>query len=328
MKILLTGSSGFVGAALAKSIATTSFSLVAPTRSGSVANNNSQIAGLVGTIDEINAATDWFRFLEGVETIVHCAAVSEVAKNTDAKQLHDFRSVNTDGTLNLARQAALSGVKRFVFLSSIKVNGGSTGLGAPFMCDDSPLPVDAYGLSKLDAETGLQEIAREAGMEFVIIRPPLVYGPDVKGNFRVLVQLVEYGVPLPLSNIKNKRSFIGIDNLVDLIIACTTHPKAANRIFLASDDDDLSTSELLNGIAQAMGKPSRLFPCPKQVLVAAAKCVGKSALADKLLESLQLDISETKRLLSWVPPVSVQDGLDRCFPKSRQLFEDSSKISW
>jgi nucleoside-diphosphate-sugar epimerase len=315
MKILLTGSSGFVGAALAKSILASSFGLVAPTRSVSGANNNSQIDGLAGTIGEINAATDWGRFLAGVKTIVHCAAVSEVPKNPALNQLHDLRSVNTDGTLNLARQAALSGVKRFVFLSSIKVNGGLTGLGAPFMCDDSPLPVDAYGLSKLEAERGLQTIAREAGMEFVIIRPPLVYGPGVKGNFRMLMQLVEYGVPLPLSNIKNKRSFIGIDNLVDLIIACTTHPRAANRTFLASDDEDLSTSELLNGIAQAMGKSSRLFPCPKKVLAAAAKCVGKSTLADKLLGSLQVDISETKHLLSWVPPVSVQDGLNRCFPK-------------
>jgi len=315
MKILLTGRSGFVGAALAKSIAASSFGLVAPTRSGSGANNNSQIAGLVGTIGEINGATDWGRFLEGVKTIVHCAAVSEVGVNPEDKHLHALQSVNIDGTLNLARQAAASGVRRLVFLSSIKVNGGSTGLGAPFVCDDRPIPVDAYGLSKLDAERGLQNIAREAGMEFVIIRPPLVYGPGVKGNFRMLMKLVEYGVPLPLHNIKNKRSFIGIDNLVDLIIACATHPKAANRTFLASDDDDLSTSELLNGIAQAMGKSSRLFPCPEQVLAAAAKCVGKSTLADKLLASLQVDISETKRLLSWVPPVPVQDGLNRCFPK-------------
>ncbi|MDA9985694.1 NAD-dependent epimerase/dehydratase family protein [Alphaproteobacteria bacterium] len=313
--ILLTGSSGFVGAAVAKSIAASSFGLVAPTRTGSGYDNISQIAAPVETIGEINGTTDWGRFLQGVKTIVHCAAVSEVGRNPTEKQLYVLQSVNIDGTLNLARQAALSGVGRFVFLSSIKVNGDSTKEGAPFMCDDSPLPVDAYGRSKLDAERGLQNIAQEAGMEFVIIRPPLVYGPGVIGNFRMLMKLVEYGVPLPLSNIRNKRSFIGIDNLVDLIIACTTHPNAANRTFLASDDDDLSTSELLYGIAQAMGKPSRLFSCPKQVLVAAAKCVGKSNLADKLLGSLQVDISETKNLLSWVPPVSAQDGLYRCFPK-------------
>jgi nucleoside-diphosphate-sugar epimerase len=203
----------------------------------------------------------------------------------------------------------------YFFLSSIKVNGESTRIGNPFMCDDSPLPVDAYGLSKLNAERGLQTIAREAGMEFVIIRPPLVYGPGVKGNFRMLMKLVEYGVPLPLSNIKNKRSFIGVNNLVDLIGACNTHPRAPNRTCLTSDDHVLSTTELLLGFAQAMGKPSRLFPCPKQVLAAAAKCVGKSTLADKLLGSLQIDTSETKRVLSWVPPVSVQDGLNRCFPK-------------
>jgi nucleoside-diphosphate-sugar epimerase len=152
-------------------------------------------------------------------------------------------------------------------------------------------------------------------MEFVVIRLPLVNRAGVKGNFRMLMKLVEYGVPLTLSIIRNKRSFIGIDNLVDLVITCISHPRAANRTFLASDGDDCSTPELSNGIAQAMGKPSRLFPCPKKALAAAAKCVGKSALADKLLGSLQVDISETKNLLSWVPPVSVQDGLNRCFPK-------------
>lgn len=316
MKILLTGSSGFVGAALAKSIAASSFGLVAPTRTGSASDNNDQPARLARIMGGIDAATDWVRFLKGVETVVHCAAVSEVGKNPDEKQLHALRSVNIDGTLNLARQAALAGVRRFVFLSSIKVNGDSTRLGTPFMCDDSPLPVDAYGLSKLDAERGLQNIARESGMEFVIIRPPLVYGPGVKGNFRMLMQLVEYGVPLPLSNIRNQRSYIGIDNLVDLVIACTSHPKAANQILLASDDQDLSTTELLRSIAQAMGKSTSLFPCPKQVLATAAKFVGKSTLAEKLLGSLQVDISKTKRLLSWVPPVSVQDGLNRCFPKT------------
>ena len=314
MKILLTGSSGFVGAALARAITAANFGLVAPVRTRSCSDNNSQNA-LVGTLGEINAFTDWGRFLEGVETIVHCAAVSEVAPNLDAQKLHAMRSVNIDGTLNLARQGALLGVRRFVFLSSIKVNGEATRPGKPFMHDDSPLPADAYGLSKLEAERGLQNIARETGMEFVIVRPPLVYGAGVKGNFRMLMKLVEYGVPLPLSNIRNKRSFIGIDNLVDLMIVCSSHPKAANRTVLASDGDDCSTSELLKGIAQATGKPSRLFPCPKQVLSTAAKCVGRTTLAEKLLGSLQVDLSETKRLLNWVPPVSLQDGLNRCFPK-------------
>lgn len=315
MKILLTGSSGFVGGALAKSIVASNLGLVAPTRSGSGSDSNSRTAGLLDKIDEINAATDWGRFLEGVETIVHCAAVSEVAKNPDAQQLDALRSVNIGGTLNLARQAASSGVRRFVFLSSIKVNGESTRTGNPFMHDNSPRPVDAYGLSKLDAEKGLQNIARDSGMEFVIIRPPLVYGAGVKGNLRMLMKLVEYGVPLPLSNIKNKRSFIGIDNLVDLIILCISHPKAANQILLASDDQDLSTTELLCGLAKAMGKSTRLFPFPEQVLVAAALCLGKSTFAEKLLGSLQVDISKTKLLLSWSPRVSLQDGLNRCFPE-------------
>lgn len=316
MKILLTGSSGFVGAALAKSIAASHFALVAPTRTGSSSNNNRQVASPARNIGEINAATDWGTFLTGVETIVHCAAVSEMVKNPDERQLHDLRSVNIDGTLNLARQAASSGVRRFVFLSSIKVNGESTALGTPFMHDDSPLPVDAYGLSKFEAERGLRNIAAESGMEFVIIRPPLIYGPGVKGNFAALVNLIEYGVPLPLSNIRNQRSFIGIDNLVDLVIACISHPKAANQIILASDDQDLSTTELLRCIAQAMGKSARLFPCPKKILATAAKYTGKNGLAERLLGSLQIDVVHTKHLLGWAPPVDVKDGLKRCFKKT------------
>lgn len=315
MKILLTGSSGFVGAALAKSIRASHFGLVAPTRTGSVSDNNDLPARLAKTMGEINAATDWGRFLNGVETVVHCAAASEVIKNPDTKQLHALRSVNVEGTLNLACQAASSGVKRLVFLSSIKVNGDTTGPGTPFTYDDSPLPVDVYGLSKLEAERGLQHIARDTGMEFVIIRSPLIYGPGVKGNFAMLIKLVEYGVPLPLSNIRNQRSFIGIDNLVDLVTTCISHPKAANQILLASDDQDLSIKELLHGIAQVIGKPSRLFPCPPRVLAAAAKIIGKASLAQRLLGSLQVDVSRTKHLLEWVPPVDVKEGLSRCFPK-------------
>jgi nucleoside-diphosphate-sugar epimerase len=321
MKILLTGGSGFVGAALAQSIAASHASLIAPSRARSDSDNKEQHIGRALTIGEINAATNWARCLKGVEIIVHCAAISEVGKNPDVQQLHSLRSVNVDGTVNLARQAASSGVRRFIFLSSIKVNGDSTRLGAPFMYDDSPLPADAYGLSKLEAERGLQNIARDTGMEFVVIRAPLVYGPGVKGNFAMLMKLVEYGVPLPLSNIRNQRSFIGVDNLVDLVMACISNQKATNQIFLASDDHDLSTPELLRRLAKAAGKPSRLFRLPPKVLICTSRILGKTGIADRLCGSLQVDISKTKHLLGWQPPITVDKGLSRCFPQVGKLTE-------
>ena len=249
-----------------------------------------------------------------------CCAGKDIEDAKNVAQKYNFqhsqalRCVNVDGTLKLASQAASAGVRRFVFLSSIKVNGAYTEPHVPFTPEGIASPTDAYGMSKFEAEQGLKDICQKQDMEFVIIRSPLVYGPGVKGNFRMLMEFVEYGIPLPFSNIRNKRSLIGIDNLVDLVITCVSHPQATDQIFLASDDDDLSTPELLSGIAHALGKPARLFSCPKNVLAAAAKCIGKAALAQKLLESLQVDISETKRLLSWVPPLSVKDGLDRCFP--------------
>jgi nucleoside-diphosphate-sugar epimerase len=315
LKVLLTGSSGFVGGAIANTLSASSVDLILPVRSGVEFANSHRLAGQKRIVPAINGATDWASCLKGVKTVVHCAAVVEMMKSLDLPQLHALRSVNVDGTLNLARQAAASGVRRFVFLSSIKVNGDSTRPGKPFTDEDTPLPADSYGLSKLQAEKGLQNISQNMGMDFVIIRPPLVYGPGVKGNFAMMMKLVDYGFPLPLSNIRNQRSFIGVDNLVDLVIACISHPEAANKILLASDDQDLSTTELLRAIAQTMGKPIRLFPFPKQLLTVAAKCVGKTGITERLLGSLQVDVTRTKHLLGWVPPVEVEDGLRRCFRK-------------
>ncbi len=230
-----------------------------------------------------------------------------------ADPLAEYRRVNVDGTLNLARQTAAAGVKRFVFISSIKVNGEATARGKAFQADGVPAPEDAYGQSKLEAEQGLVKLAAETGIEVVIIRPPLVYGPGVKGNFASMIKLVEKGLPLPLGAINNKRSLVGIDNLVDLVIRCIDHPAAANQVFLAGDGEDLSTTELLRAVGKAMGKPARLIPVPVGLLQFGATLLGKKAMAQRLLGSLQVDISKTCELLDWQPPYTVEEGLRRCF---------------
>ena len=268
----------------------------------------------MGDIDE---ATDWTATLQGKEVVLHAAARAHIMNDTAADPLTEFRKVNVVGTLNLARQAAEAGVKRFIFISSIKVNGEQTALGMPFTGEDAPAPEDPYGVSKLEAEQGLQQLARETGMELVIIRPPLVYGPGVKGNFASMIKLVEKGLPLPLGAIHNQRSLVGLDNLVDLIITCIDHPSAANQVFLAGDGEDLSTSDLLRGVSKAMGKPSRLIPVPAGVLQFGATLLGKNAVARRLLGSLQVDISNTREVLGWTPPLSVDEGLQRCFETNR-----------
>jgi len=237
-------------------------------------------------------------------------------KDNVVDSLAEYRCINVDATIYLARQAAAAGVKRFIFISSIKVNGEATFYGKQFLPTDEPRPRDAYGLSKMEAEQGLMELASETGLEVVIIRPPLVYGAGVKGNFASMIKLVERGFPLPLGAIHNKRSLVGIDNLVDLIIRCIDHPAAANQVFLAGDGKDLSTTELLRGVGEAMGNPARLIPVPAGLLQLGATLLGKKAMAQRLLESLQVDISKTCELLDWKPPYTVDEGLRRCFEHS------------
>ncbi|BFN28977.1 SDR family oxidoreductase [Pseudomonas sp. SCT] len=253
-----------------------------------------------------------------VSAVVHCAARVHMMHDSDSDSLAAFRAVNVGGTLKLAEKAASVGVKRFVFISTIKVNGDSTVLGEPFRADDLPAPEDAYGLSKLEAERGLKELSAKTGMEVVIIRPPLVYGRGVKGNFGGMIKLVEKEIPLPFGAIHNKRSLVGIDNLVDLIVRCIDHPAAANQVFLAGDGQDLSTPELVRGLAMAMGKHARLIPLPVGVLEFGATLLGKRALAHRLLGSLQVDITKTRELLEWQPRHSVEEGLLRCFVTSTQ----------
>jgi len=223
--------------------------------------------------------------------------------------LSDYRRVNTQDTLRLATLAAAHGVKRFIFLSSIKVNGDFTHPRKPFTPFDLPKPRDPYGISKLEAEQGLFRIAEETGMEVVIIRPPLVYGPNVKANFLSMVKILSNSIPLPFGCIRNLRSLVALDNLIDLILKCVAHPAAANQIFLVSDDEDLSTVELLRRMGCALGKPARLLPVPISCLTFLASIFGKHKLLQNACLSLQVDISKTRELLEWHPVVSVDEGL-------------------
>jgi UDP-glucose 4-epimerase len=260
---------------------------------------------------DLEPTTDWSVALGGISAVVHCAARVHVMADTAASPLEEFRRVNVQGTLNLARQAAAAGVRRFVFISSIKVNGEATQLGRPFTADDAPAPLDAYGVSKMEAEQGLREIARKTGMEVVIIRPPLVYGPGIKANFSALMRWLRRGVPLPLGAIHNQRSLVALGNLVDLIVTCLTHPAAANQTFLVSDGEDVSTTELLRRMGQALGRPARLVPVPASWLKLAAALVGKQDVAQRLCGSLQVDITKTRRLLGWTLPISLDEGLKK-----------------
>ena len=260
---------------------------------------------------DISPTTSWADALLDCRSVVHLAALAHVPLSRMDDALAACRAINTVATLNLARQAAAAGVQRFVFISSIKVNGEFTQAGRPFTASDPPAPQDAYAISKMEAEIGLREIADETGMELVIVRPPLVYGPGVKGNFAELMRWVARGIPLPLAGIENRRSLVALDNLVDLLLRCVEHPGAANQTFLVSDGEDLSTTDLLRRLAAAMGRPSRLFPLPQSWLRGAAALIGRGDAAARLCDSLQVDMTATREALGWTPPVGVDEGLRR-----------------
>ncbi|MCA0912798.1 UDP-glucose 4-epimerase family protein [Marinobacter nauticus] len=313
VKILLTGATGFVGGRLASHFARSdAISLVCAVRRA-----GTSVCGEEFVIGELNATTEWTEALIGQDVVIHAAARVHIMQDETEDPLGEYRKINVRGTLNLARQAARAGVRRFIFISSIKVNGEHSPRGFPFTADAAPAPEDAYGISKLEAEEALSAVATETGMEVVIIRPPLVYGPGVKGNFATLIELLEKGVPLPLGAIHNKRSLVALDNLVDLIVTCIDHPKAGNQVFLAGDGEDVSTTELLRGIGNAIGRPARLIPVPAAVLMFGAGLLGKKAVAQRVLGSLQVDISKTRRMLGWEPPLSLEEGLRRCFDSER-----------
>ncbi len=303
MKVLVTGANGFVGTALTtRLMGERRYTVV-----GTVRKTAPELRAPVTRLEvaPLGPETDWRSALAGVDTVVHLAARVHRGSHTDSSALAEYRRENVAGTCTLARQAASASVKRFVFVSSVKVNG-ERGL---FTELDAAAPEDAYGISKHEAEVALRVIAKATGMEVVIIRPPLIYGPGVRANFLALMRAVSRGIPLPLGAIDNRRSLVALTNLVDFIVTCLEHTAAANETFLVSDGDDLSTADLIRRLAAEMGRPARLFPVPESVLNLGAALVGRRDIAQRLLESLQVDISKARHLLGWDPPMTVGEGL-------------------
>lgn len=311
-KLLITGANGYIGKALCAALTSGNhdaghYRINAAVRVATACPD--AVAPII--IGDIDAKTDWTGALQSVDVVIHLAARVHVMRDDAAEPLAEYRKTNVDGTMNLARQAAQAGVRRFIFISSIKVNGEYTLPGCSFTADDMPAPVDAYAISKYEAEQALRELAGNTAMEFVIIRPPLVYGPGVKANFSSMMRWLDQAMPLPLGAIDNRRSLLALDNLVDLIIICIEHPAAAKQVFLAADGEAMSTTQLLRQVAAALGKPALLIPVPRGLLTVVAKLLNKTAIVQRLCGSLQVDIGKTHRLLGWIPPVSVDEALAR-----------------
>lgn len=304
-RILVTGANGFVGKPLCAELLRRGHSVRAAVRAaGAPADNIEQVA--VGSID---GATDWSMALRGVDVVIHLAARVHVMSDNAADPLAEFLKANLHGTENLARQAAQANVKRFVYVSSIKVNGEETCAGQKFSETDEPDPQDPYGISKWQAEQALHRIAQDTGLEIVIIRPPLVYGPEVKGNFAQMLKVLAREISLPLASVHNLRSLVYVENLVDALIVCATHPSAAGQTYLVCDGEDVSTPDLLRQLATGMGVPSHLFPCPPPLLRLAGKLTGKSQQMERLLGSLRIDSDKICRELGWHPPYTLAEGL-------------------
>lgn len=305
-RVLITGASGFVGEAICRHLTQRECDVRAAVRTVA-AQGASDPADRV-EVGDIGPDTDWREALAGITDIIHLAARVHVMQDDGLEPVSAYREVNVDGTRRLAEQAAEAGVRRFVFLSSIKVNGERT-RSEPFRSRDEPSPQDAYARSKWEAEQALASVAAGTGLEIVTIRPPLVYGVGVRANFLRLMRLIERGWPLPLAGIDNRRSLVSLDNLVDLLVHCIAAPAGAGKTFLVSDGEDLSTPELIRRIAQAMGREPRLFHVSPKLLSSAARLLGKRELFDRLGGSLQVDISETRRQLNWTPPQSVDEAI-------------------
>jgi nucleoside-diphosphate-sugar epimerase len=308
MKVLVTGANGFVGSATALSLAKFGHSVVAQTRQRPAVPWPADI-GITSCVTDLDQANSVQAALQGCDWVVHTAARVHQVHETAPNPLEAFRQVNTQYTLDLARAAARQGTKRFVFLSSIKVNGDWTAKGQAFRADDAIAPKDPYGISKHEAELGLRAIAAQTGMEVVIVRPPLVYGPGVRANFLTMMRWLERGVPLPLGAIGNQRSLVGLGNLVYLLAKCLAHPAAANQTFLASDGHDVSTTELLSALATALQVKARLLPVPELWLEQALSLVGRQEMAKRLCGNLAVDIEKTRNLLDWTPPCTLAQGL-------------------
>lgn len=304
-EILITGSTGFIGRALTQQLAKQKNNVVSAVRRPIISDHGhiKQIQ-----IGNICSTTDWTNALDGIDIVIHLAGCAHIIDNSDKEDLlKTYQKNNTYGSLNLATQAIKSGVKRFIFISSIRVNGARN--ESPFTEKDPPNPQEAYAVSKMETEQGLYQLAEEFDMEIVIIRPPLVYGPNAPGNFGRLLRVVIKGIPLPLGAIHNQRSLVALDNLVDLIATCIDHPAAANQTFLAGDGEDLSTTELLQRVAKALGRPVYLIPVPVCILKFCSVLLNKRDVYQRLCSSLQVDISKARKVLGWIPPVSVDEGL-------------------
>jgi nucleoside-diphosphate-sugar epimerase len=302
--ILVTGATGFVGRVLCEALLTRGYAVRAATR-GSARLPAAVVQVQVG---ELGPHTDWNEALRGVDTVVHLAARTHVLSDPASDPLREYRRINTEGTARLATAAAQAGVRRFVFLSSIKVNGEYT-TADPYSAQDTPHPEDAYGVTKWEAERALRAVERHMGMGVVVLRPPLVYGPGVKANFRRLMQLVARGVPLPLGGVRNRRSMIYVENLADAICACIAAPQSAGRTYLVSDGTDLSTPDLIRALALAFGVRPRLFAVPVPLLAAVGAVLRRPDQVARLTRSLQVDSTPLRNELGWRPPWSVEEAL-------------------
>jgi nucleoside-diphosphate-sugar epimerase len=316
--ILVTGANGFIGNTLCRKLLGDGFQVRGAVR----ANKSSSLPEGIEPreIGDIDAQTDWTGILRGVDTIVHLAARVHVMHDTAADPLAEYLKVNVTGTEQLARAAVEADVKRFIFLSTVKVNGEEN--VRPYREIDPPAPIDYYAVSKLQAEQQLKKIASSSSMELVILRPPLVYGPGVKANFLALIKIVAKGIPLPLASIRNRRSFIYLENLVDVISACCIHPNAGGKVFMVSDGEDVSTPQMIRRIASTLKKKTRLFPFPPNLLYILGRMAGKRLAVDRLIGSLTVDITKIKNELDWHPPFTMVSGLQ----KTADWFRDSNFV--
>ena len=318
LSVLVTGANGFIGRTLCETMRIRGIGFLP------VVRRRVSSDFVSAAVKDIGPSTDWRAELRNIGAVVHLAARVHAVHDSSLNPLREYRFANVESTLNLAAQCAAAGVRRFVYISSVKVNGEST-REYPFSELDLPAPADPYGISKYEAEVGLQRLSRETGLEVVVIRPPLVYGSKVKANFLQLMQWVNRGVPLPLASIDNRRSLIFVENLVDVILRCIKHSEAPGHTFLVSDGHDVSIAELIRAVASAMDRQAMIFPLPPVLLRMSAILTGKKSVADRLLNSLQVDIGCAKRVLGWFPPYSFETGIDRTVRDFIETYRASEK---